>query len=149
MAKADVSFVRNISSDAEWETQVARNRKPELLVIDVHSKCWGPTEMLNGHLSRWFYESEDSDAVGVIFMRACADNIGALRQFRGDPQSSFMLYLQGQRCGVIKGPSLLGQHDWHAVANRIGKAGSATDKFLPLGVILQRRLSGWTDQNFQ
>src|SRR5450631_2038247 len=49
----------------------------------------------------------------------------------------------------IKRARLLWQHDWNAVADRIGKLGRARNQFLILRVIFEGRLGARTHQDFK
>src|SRR3954452_16047069 len=51
--------------------------------------------------------------------------------------------------GIGELAGLLGQHDRHAVADRIGEAGGAADQLSGGPVILQRRAGDRTDQHLE
>src|SRR5215510_11957627 len=50
---------------------------------------------------------------------------------------------------LLQRPRFLRQHDRDAVADRIGQLGGAGNQLLLLGIVFQRALGEWADEDFQ
>ena len=130
--KVDTSFMKLVATDAEWSKEVAEGGGKVLCsasshaafsfillfcrishtlvsartraVIDVYNATWGPCEMIAGHCSNWFFDL--GEKYGIKFVRAAADKVGALKEYTGKSESTFLLYLNGEQIEVIPGANI-------------------------------------------
>lgn len=54
--KVDASFIKLITTDAEWEREVNEANDKVLCIVDVFCATWGPCEMVAGHFSNMFFD---------------------------------------------------------------------------------------------
>jgi hypothetical protein len=60
--------------------------------------------MIAGHFSNYFFDLGES--YSMKFVRACADKVTALKEFRDMSQPVFLFYLDGELVETIKGPNV-------------------------------------------
>ena len=60
--------------------------------------------MIAGHLSNYFFDLGES--YGMKFVRACADKVTALKDFRDTAQPSFVFYFGGELVETVTGPDI-------------------------------------------
>jgi len=92
--KVDVSFMKICKTDDEWTRDVMDAGGKLLCIVDVYSKVWGPCEMLAGHFSNMYFDF--GEKYGMRFVRAEADSIAALKDFRDSSDPVFLFYLNGE-----------------------------------------------------
>ena len=73
-------------------------------VVDVYSKIWGPCEMIAGHFSNFFFDL--GETYGMKFVRAEADKVTALKEFKDVSRPLFIFYLNGEEKGRSDGPNI-------------------------------------------
>ena len=60
--------------------------------------------MIAGHFSNYFFDL--GETYSMKFIRACADKVNALKEFRDASQPVFLFYLDGELVETIQGPNV-------------------------------------------
>mmetsp|Transcript_34337 Transcript_34337/g.68377 ORF Transcript_34337/g.68377 Transcript_34337/m.68377 type:complete len:122 (-) Transcript_34337:248-613(-) len=103
--KVDVSFMKMVNSDDEWQREVKDAGSKLLCIIDVYTVIWGPCEMLAGHFSNTYFDL--GEKYGMRFVRATADNITDLKEkYLGSSEPRFLFYLDGEEIGNVQGSNI-------------------------------------------
>eukprot|EP00325_Prymnesiales_sp_UTEX-LB-985_P023744 CAMPEP_0174717130 /NCGR_PEP_ID=MMETSP1094-20130205/25954_1 /TAXON_ID=156173 /ORGANISM="Chrysochromulina brevifilum, Strain UTEX LB 985" /LENGTH=165 /DNA_ID=CAMNT_0015917023 /DNA_START=53 /DNA_END=549 /DNA_ORIENTATION=- len=110
--KVDVSFMKMVNSDDEWQREVKDAGSKLLCIIDVYTVIWGPCEMLAGHFSNTYFDL--GEKYGMRFVRATADNITDLKEkYLGSSEPRFLFYLDGGGNRERAGVEYPGDHGHH------------------------------------
>mmetsp|Transcript_8033 Transcript_8033/g.26460 ORF Transcript_8033/g.26460 Transcript_8033/m.26460 type:complete len:99 (+) Transcript_8033:230-526(+) len=73
-------------------------------VVEVYASVWGPSEMVDAHLSAICYDL--ADTLSFAFVRAVSDNIPSLKEYAGASSSVFLFYMQGKVVAKVVGPKM-------------------------------------------
>ena len=103
--KTDVSFMKFVTLEKDWEKEVLNAGDSVLVVVDVYNPNWGPCEMCSGHFGNLFFDN--GDEYGMRFVRAEATKIPALIEFRDSAQPNFVFYLNGEMVTKIAGADIV------------------------------------------
>jgi len=102
--KVDVSFMRMVNTQADWQREVIDAGDKLLCIVDAYDKDWGPCEMIAGHLSNFYFDL--GEKYGMKFVRAKANEVTDLKEFCGTAEPHFVIYLSGQLVETIAGADI-------------------------------------------
>ena len=71
--KVDVSFMKQVYTDEEWQREV-KEANGVLTVVDLYTNVWGPCELLAGYFQNIFFDY--GDKLSLKFVRAERDKVG-------------------------------------------------------------------------
>jgi hypothetical protein len=91
-------------NDEDWVREVKEAGSKLLCIIDVYDESWGPCEMIAGHLSNFYFDM--GEQYGIKFVRAQANKVPDLAEFKETAVPHFLVYLDGQQLERIDGANI-------------------------------------------
>ena len=126
----DISFIKPAMDNDDWKREVTDVEKC-LVIVEVYSSKWGACVHLDGHYQALYYDKvplrnhtqlgailshsaqfltphapPQAESLAIKFVRAQADNIGMLKEYKDQSKPVFLLFLDKTEKEKIEGPNL-------------------------------------------